>query len=86
MVLQDTSITAFFSQNNCSDINDVHVSGVKVYAAEGRIIVEGYEGETVQVYDLMGRKVSTGNPRQVYPDGIYLVRIGDSLTQRVVVL
>ena len=68
---------------NCNGINDVEDDDIKVYARDGRIVVEGAEGEAVQVFDIMGRPI---NPEHTIDTGIYLVKVGNRPSQKVVVL
>lgn len=56
-------------------------SEVRVYALEGKIVVEGAERETVRVYDVMGRRVDN----EMLPAGVYLVKVGENPARRVVV-
>ena len=63
-------------------ISDVHADGVTVRTERGRIVVEGCEGCSVQVYDIGGRPVSGGT----LSPGIYLVKVGNLPTRKVVVM
>ncbi|MCR5445779.1 MAG: hypothetical protein K6E96_08930, partial [Bacteroidales bacterium] len=80
-VTEDATYTALFEQN--TGVDDVEVATYKVYAINGRIVVEGVENKRVQVYDLTGRKHSLG---EQLPTGVYLVRIDNVITKKVVVL
>ena len=55
----------------------------KVYVQRGRIIVEGVENDKVQIYDLTGRRHSQS---ESLPTGVYLLRIDNRATKKVVVL
>lgn len=55
-----------------------------VYVMDGKIVVKGAEGETVRIYDMMGRDV-TADGATVFSGGIYLVKIGKHPARRVVV-
>ena len=68
---------------NCNGIDDIEADDIKVYAREGHIVVEGAEGEIVQVFDIMGRPI---NPEQAIDTGIYMVKVGNRPSQKVVVL
>lgn len=69
---------------NCNGINDAEVNDIKVYAHGGRIVVEGAEGESVQVFDVTGRPI---NPKQeTIGTGVYLVKVGTHHTKKVVVI
>ena len=103
-VTADMSFTAYFESDGTEGIGEVgeQRSEVRVYAVEGRIIVEGAEGETVRVYDVMGRMVTcssrtyapalTGTPSnlegefRVPTSGVYFVKVGQYPARKVVVI
>ena len=86
-VTADMSFTAYFESDSTEGIEDVGGQSLsfRVYAVEGRIIVEGAEGETVRVYDVMGREVTAGGTPAL-PGGVYLVKVGNHPARKVVVL
>lgn len=55
---------------------------IRIYARNGRIVVEGADGENVQVFDMKGQP----QPAAQYPlpTGIYMVKVGNRLTKKVV--
>ena len=57
-------------------------SEVRIYAENGRVMVVGAEGEEVQVFDMMGRRVQNS----ALPAGVYVVRVGDNIVRRIVVV
>lgn len=57
-------------------------SEVRMYAENGRIMVVGADGKDVQVYDMMGRRVQNS----ALPAGVYVVRVGDDIVRRIVVV
>jgi hypothetical protein len=63
-------------------------SEVNVYAVEGKIVVDGAEGETVRVYDVTGRMVQafTHSSHQTLPAGVYMVKVGQHPARKVVVI
>lgn len=67
---------------NCDGVDGIESDNIKVYARGGRIIVDGSNGETVVVYDLLGRQVTNSTLR----NGVYLVKVGDRPAKKVVVL
>lgn len=92
-VKSDMTLIAYFAPGDDTtgiEEADGETFGSKVYVSENRIMVEGCEGETVRVYDIMGRLVycQAGGSASVpvLPQGVYLVRLGNHTTQRVVVL
>lgn len=83
-------------------IDGVETLNVKVYASNGQIVVDGAEGQTVTLYDVMGRKMTYSSPLtsfgspspnlgeelriDVPVSGTYLIKIGDWPARKVVVL
>lgn len=55
---------------------------VRIYAQNGRIIVDGADGEVVRIYDITGRSVLNN----CLHAGVYLVIVGDRTTKKVVVM
>ena len=77
----------------CDKIEDVIVeNNIKVYACDGRIVVEGSGDNTVQVFDMMGRLVVAeetmygGLGLSVPSSGVYMVKIGGMPACKVVVM
>ena len=67
--------------DNCDGIEDVESGDFNVYVRDGRIVVDGADGETVRVYNMMGRQVASRD----LTNGVYLVKVGDSAARKVVV-
>jgi M6 family metalloprotease-like protein len=69
-------------------IDDLEVMGYRLWVTDGRIMVEGAEGETVRVYDMVGRLTQTfkHSSNQAIPNGVYLVKVGDRPARKVVVI
>ena len=63
-------------------ISDHDMGSINVYPLGGRIVVEGAEGETVRVFDIFGRNVRN----ESIPTGLYLVKVGNHPTQKVVII
>ena len=58
---------------DCGSIDNTEADDLKVYTLDGRIIVDGADGETVCIFDITGRNVRN----EALPTGVYLVKIGD---------
>lgn len=58
---------------------------VRISTQNGRIIVEGAEGEKVRIFDMMGRLISTADKTSALP-GVYIVKVGDRPAKKVVVM
>ena len=69
----------FFNTQSIDDVTET--DNVKVYARNGRIVVDGAAGESVWVFDMMGRQVANGT----LSSGVYVVKVGDYHTQKVVI-
>ena len=80
-VTADATYTALFEAN--VGIEDVEGETYRVYVQHGHIVVEGIETKRVQIYDLTGRRHSTA---EQLPTGVYVVRIDNRITKRVVVM
>ncbi len=78
----NVTYTAYFASNSTEAIDDVKGSNIKVYAIDGRIVVEGRENRPVWVFDIYGRVVD--NVR--LPSGVYLVKVGNLPARKVVVI
>lgn len=78
----ESLINSNIATNDEVGITDVDFGHINVYAADGRILVEGAEGMEVCVYDMLGRPV----PLMVPTAGVYMVRVGDLPARRVVVV
>lgn len=89
VVTQDTIITAHFEEIVGIDTPLLHPAH---YSQEGnRIVVNGAEGQSVRVFDIMGKLISSQpnvpEPFSVYlpAAGVYLIQIGSSTPQKIVV-
>ena len=73
-------------------IGDVDGAGAKVYIHSGQIVVEGAEGNTVWLYDAVGRLLATRQDDysalrfEVPATGTYLIKVGNHPARRVVVV
>lgn len=86
----DVTINAIFRAN--VGINTVNELNVNVYSVENNIVVRGAAGYDVYVFDINGRAMAkTLNAGETAEfrmpaTGVYIVRIGDVMTKRVVVV
>ena len=69
-------------------IDAIDVNDINVYSLDGRIVVEGAEGLTVRVYDMMGREVcrNISSAQPILHNGVYLVQVADLPAHKVVVI
>lgn len=88
-VTSDTAIAVLFEwvADSTQSIDNILSSDIKVYSLNGRIMVEGADGEEVRIYDMMGREMINCEERNFrFHTGIYLVRIGTRPARKVVVI
>ncbi len=73
-------------------VKEVDAIDAKVYVSQGRIVVDGAEGNEVTLFDINGRTLAT---KQDYYDklffdvpasGGYLIKIGNHHARKVVVI
>ena len=90
--LHDTIIihdTIYIGQEG---IDDVTGNPVKVYSSRGQIVVEGAEGNTVTLYDAVGRQLAVRHDEyeevrfDVQATGAYFIRVGNQPAKRIVVI
>jgi hypothetical protein len=77
-------------------IQDNNLSNINIFTRSGEIIIENASGKAVQVFDIMGRTVyETSNTYSSYEgqinikvpnSGVYLVKVGEYPTKKVVVV
>lgn len=78
----DTNLKAIFS--NTKGIEEAEDGYISVYVREGCIVVEGADGETITVYDIVGRAMpSVHSP---LPNGIFIIKVGIRPTHKVAVI
>ena len=63
-------------------IDDVTRDNIRIYTYNGRIVVNGAEGETVRVFNVIGQPVANGS----LSAGVYMVKVGDRPARKVVVI
>ena len=73
-------------------IGDAVIINAKVYQRNGKIVVDGADGNTVTLYDVSGRMLATKRDDylpmrfDVPTTGTYMVKIGEHPARRVVVI
>lgn len=83
LIAQDNyTAVAHFEADSTESITGVDARNAKVYTLGGCIVVEGAEGETVHIFDILGRSVRN----DAIPTGIYLVKVGNHPAQKVIVV
>ena len=81
--------TVYITQEGIGDIDALNI---KLYQQSGQIIVEGAEGNTVWLYDVTGRLLSTKQDEysplrfDAPTSGAYLVKIGNHPARKIVVV
>ncbi len=88
-VTETVFLEAFFVESTA--IDEAELPGAKVYAQGSQIVVEGCEAQPVSVFDITGRRLAhVGEANASFTfnapaAGVYLVRIADQATRKVVV-
>ncbi|MBO7100523.1 MAG: hypothetical protein J6V98_00705 [Bacteroidales bacterium] len=83
LIIPDTIVTG---------VDGVEALNAKVYIHNGQIVVEGAEGNTVWLYDAVGRLLATRQDDysalrfEVSATGTYLIKVGNHPARRVVVV
>ena len=74
--------------NSSVGINDVADVSFNIYSHGNQIVINGTNGETVRVFDMMGRMVAitNGNTVSVPTTGVYIVIIGNLPARRMAVI
>lgn len=87
LVIDSMALTAFFDIDTTTGITEAEVlPGIRAYAQDGRIVVEGAGSEPIRIYDITGRLIATAADSRPYRKGIYLVKVGPHPALKVVVL
>lgn len=80
-VSDDMTVKAYFAI--CAvGIDEMPADAVRVYSRGGDIVVEGADGEPVQVFDIVGRPIASRALRT----GIYFVKVGNRPARKVTVI
>ena len=81
-----------YIRDSTTGIEDVSVINAKIYSSRSRIIVEGADGNSVMLFDMQGRLLSTKRDKysvlefEVPISGAYFVKIGNYKAKKVVVI
>ena len=81
-----------YIRDSTTGIEDVSVINAKIYSSRSRIIVEGADGNSVMLFDMQGRLLSTKQDEysvlefEVPISGAYFVKIGNYKAKKVVVI
>ena len=67
---------------DCGSIDNTEADDLKVYTLDGRIIVEGADGETIRIFDITGRSIRN----EALHTGVYIVKVGNRPARKVVVM
>ncbi len=70
------------SEGGTQGIDNVAHDNIRIYTHKGRIMVDGAEGETVCVFNVLGKLVAN----ESLSAGVYMVKVGDYPARKVVVI
>ena len=88
-VTEDITLVAIFEST--ISIHNVNLSNVEIFSYNRNITVKNAEGQTVEIYDALGRRVmieknqSSVATYSIQTNGIYIVRIGGQLVRKVII-
>ncbi len=85
-LMDNTTLMAVF--HNSNDIEEAEDEDIIIFVRDKHIIVEGAEGETVQVFNTLGHLLKTfkQSSSQALHSGVFLVKVGNRPVRKVVVL
>lgn len=81
MVTHNTTNIAYFEADSGTEVGEFKLDNISIYTQGNSIVVEG-TNDKVRVFDMTGRHVRN----EALPTGVYLVKVGDHLTRKVVVV
>ena len=81
-VVEDVDLTAIFLADGEAGITDIANNGMLFVVRDGKIIVEGANGESVFIYDTEGRLVSNN----MLQTGTYFVKVGNHPARKVILI
>lgn len=82
-VTEDMTLVAHFAPDGTQGIASVDdASPVVIRVRDGRIVIEGADGEPIQLFDITGRNVRN----ETLPSGVYMVKVGSRPAQKIVVV
>lgn len=82
-VIEDTELTAIFEEDGGGEgIDDIDDYDIHVYSRGNHIVVEGVKNEAIYIFNIMGQQMETHS----LPAGVYLVKIGNKMARKVVVI
>lgn len=82
-VIEDTELTAIFEEDSgWEGIDNIDDNEIHVYSYGDHITVEGVKDEAIYIFNIMGQQVENHS----LPAGVYLVKIGNRMARKVVVI
>ena len=89
-ITEDKTYIATFESNQTQGIAEADKIAI-IKVCNGRISIEGAEGESLAIFDVMGRvimneKVVDNKPYHMPMAGVYMVKVGNHPAQKVVVV
>ncbi len=79
-------------REDCSDIDDVYHDNIKISSQGNLISIQGIQGESVYVFDVVGRQLyHTANASDIETvnvpsEGVYIVKVGSNRAKKIVVM
>ena len=88
-VTEDITLIAIFEST--LSIHNFNLSNVEIFSYNRNITVKNAEGQTVEIYDALGRRImmeknqSSIATYSIQTNGIYIVRVGGQLVRKVII-
>ena len=79
-------------REDCSDIDDVYHDNIKISSQGNLISIQGIQGESVYVFDVVGRQLyHTANASDIETvnvpsEGVYIVKVGNNRAKKIVAI
>ncbi len=87
----DVSLQAVFMRRDMAVANEnIHLSAIRMYVLSGRLYVETAEDTFLRVWELSGRmllekRIPEGCSSHALPEGCYLIKVGNTVTQKIII-
>lgn len=87
----DVSLQAVFMRRDMAVANEnIDLSTIRMYVLSGRLYVETAEDTFLRVWELSGRmllekRIPEGCSSHALPEGCYLIKVGNTVTQKIII-
>ena len=87
----DMNLKAVFMRRDMAVANEnIDLSTIRMYVLSGRLYVETAEDTFLRVWELSGRmllekRIPEGCSSHALPEGCYLIKVGNTVTQKIII-